>query len=51
MALEFGLEEIEGLGLSQTRGGQDTLISMEEALVRHVAHELSLEAVPSESRR
>ena len=51
MALEFGLEELEGLGLSQTQDGQDTLIAMEDDLVQHVARELSLEAVASESRR
>lgn len=51
MAEEFGLEEIEGLGLSQFRDGQDTLIAMEDDLVQRVAHELGLEAVASESRR
>ena len=50
-AIEFGLEEIEGYGLSQVRDGQDTLIAMEDDLVQRVAHELSLEAVASESRR
>ena len=50
-ALEFGLEEIEGLGLSQFRDGQDTLIAMEDDIVRRVAHELNRETVASESRR
>ncbi|MGH2616903.1 MAG: hypothetical protein ACRDJC_16850 [Thermomicrobiales bacterium] len=50
-AMEFGLEEIEGLGLSQVQDGHETLIAMEDELVRRVAHELNLEAVASESRR
>jgi hypothetical protein len=51
MAVKFGLEQIEGLGLSQVRDGQDTLIAMEDDLVQRVARELSLEPVASESRR
>ena len=39
-AREFGLEELEGLALSQSHDGQDTLIAMEDELVRHVAAEL-----------
>lgn len=50
-AIEFGLEEFEGYGLSQTRDGKDTLIAMEDDLVQRVARELNLEAVASESRR
>lgn len=50
-AIEFGLEELEGYGLSQIRAGQDSLIAMEDDLVQRVAHELSLEAVASESSR
>jgi hypothetical protein len=44
-AVEFGLEEIEGLGLSQMRDGHETLIAMEDDLVRRVERELS--RVPS----
>lgn len=50
-AIEFGLEEIEGYGLSQVRDGRQSLIAMEDDLVQRVARELSLEAVASESRR
>ena len=50
-AIELGLEELEGYGLSQVRDGQDTLIAMEDELVRRVEHELSLAAVASDSRR
>jgi hypothetical protein len=52
-AMEHGLEEIEGCGLSQAQDGHDTLIAMDDDLVQRVAHELSLEqeAAASESRR
>jgi hypothetical protein len=40
-AIEFGLEEIEGYGLSQVRDGHDTLIAMEDDLVQRVAREVS----------
>ena len=50
-AMEFGLEELEGYGLSQVRDGQDTLIAMENDLVQRVERELGLEVVASESRR
>lgn len=50
-AMEYGLEEIEGYGLSQVQDGHDTLIAMEDDLVARVAHELSLDPVASESRR
>lgn len=50
-AVEFGLEALEGYGLSQVRDDQDTLIAMEDDLVQRVAGELSLEAVASESCR
>lgn len=39
-ALEFGLEEIEGYGLSQVRDGHEALIAMEDDLVRRVARDL-----------
>jgi hypothetical protein len=50
-AMEYGLEEIEGYGLSRSQDGHDTLIAMEDDLVCRVAQELSLEAAASESRR
>ena len=49
-ALEFGLEEIEGLGLSQFRDGQDTLIAMEDDLVRRVTRKLGPEPGASDIR-
>ncbi len=42
-AMEHGLEEIEGYGLSQAQDWHDTLIALEDDLVRRVAHELDLE--------
>ena len=39
-ATKFGLEEIEELALSQSHNGQDTLIAMDDDLVRRVAGEL-----------
>ena len=51
LAMEYGLEELNGLALSQTQNGRSTLIAMEDDLVLRVARELSPETVASESRR
>jgi hypothetical protein len=51
LAVKHGLEEINGLALSQTQNGRSTLIAMEDDLVLRVARELSSETVVSESRR
>ncbi|MBA2597222.1 MAG: hypothetical protein H0V00_11430 [Chloroflexia bacterium] len=48
-ALEFGLEEIEGYGLSQVRDGHEMLIAMDDDLVQRVARELTPEMGVSES--
>jgi hypothetical protein len=40
LAQEYGLEELEGLALSQSLDGQDSLIAMEDDIVRRVADAL-----------
>ena len=51
MATEFGIDEIRDIGLSYNHDDESVLIAMDDDLVQRVAHELSLEAVASESRR
>lgn len=51
MAMEFGIEEIRDIGLSNTRDGKSTLIAMDDDLVQRVAHQLDREPVGGETRR
>jgi hypothetical protein len=43
MALEYGVEELNGLALSQTENDRSTLIAMEDQLVRRVARQMEQE--------
>jgi hypothetical protein len=50
-ALEFGLEEAEGLGLVRIDGDCETLIAMDDDLVQCVARDLqAVNGVGAESR-
>ena len=51
MAMEFGIEEIYDIGLSYNDDDESVLIAIDDVLVQRLAHELSPEALPSESGR